>query len=50
MIPRLCADFLICLGILSLILHLRAGAFMVVIGTVLLVVDENQRKRKPKNG
>jgi hypothetical protein len=50
MIPRLCAGFLIFLGIISLIFHLRAGAFMVVIGAVLLVVDENQRKRKRTNG
>jgi hypothetical protein len=49
MIPRICAGFLISLGILSLILHLRAGAFMVVIGAVLLVIVEDQRKRKLKN-
>jgi len=50
MILRFCAGFLILLGIISLIFHLRAGAFMVVIGAVLLVMDDNQRKRKLKNG
>jgi hypothetical protein len=50
MIPRVCAGFLIFLGIISLIFHLRAGAFMVVIGAALLVMGDKQRKRKLKNG
>jgi hypothetical protein len=49
MIPRLFAGFLIFLGIISLIFHLRAGAFMAVIGAALLVIDDKQRKRKLKN-
>jgi hypothetical protein len=50
MIPRICAGFLIFLGVISLIFHLRSAAFMVVIGAALLVIDGNQRKRKLNNG
>jgi hypothetical protein len=49
MTPRICAGGLIVFGIISLIVHLRAGALVVVMGAALLVISDNQRKRKRKN-
>jgi len=47
---RWCAGFLIALGIVSLFIHLESGALIVIVGAFLLVMDDRQRKRRPKNG
>lgn len=50
MILRICAGFLIVLGIVSLVFHFGSGVPPVIIGTGLLIVDDKQRKRKLTNG
>jgi hypothetical protein len=46
---RLCASFLIVLGIVTLFLHLASGVLIVIVGAFLIVVDDRQRKRKSRN-
>jgi hypothetical protein len=47
---RLCAGFLIVLGIASLFFHLESGALIVIVGAFLIVLDDRQRKRQSRNG
>jgi hypothetical protein len=35
------------LGVVCLMFHLKAGALLIVVGAVLVVISEQQRKRKP---
>ena len=50
MILRICASFLIVLGIVSLAFHLESGVLLVIIAAGLLIVHDKQRKRKLSNG
>jgi len=50
MILRICGGFLIVLGIISLFLRIEAGALFAILGAGLFVLDDYQRKQKPKNG